>query len=243
MIRRLIDVLGSVFLLVLLSPVLLITALAVWISDPGPVFFRQTRTGRGGRPFQMIKFRSMRLNNLPVDTPEEIGEGRGHPLVTSAGRWLRRLKLDELPQLLNVLRGEMTFVGPRPAVPEQVARYTAFQRRRLEIPPGLTGWAQVNGGAEISWPERIVLEVWYVDHRSLGLDLRILCRTAGVILFGHKANQSAFQEALIYARRLAPPEELGLPLPLHSAPARAAISPGRHPTRCFRRAISHSEDR
>ena len=122
-------------------------------------------------------------------------------MVTSVGRWMRRLKIDELPQLLNVLCGEMSLIGPRPTIPEQVVAYSEFQRRRLEILPGITGWAQINGGIEISWPERIMLDVWYVDHRSLWLDIQILARTAAVILFGDQRNQGALNEARAHANR------------------------------------------
>jgi lipopolysaccharide/colanic/teichoic acid biosynthesis glycosyltransferase len=124
-------------------------------------------------------------------------------MVTPVGRWLRRFKIDELPQLLCVLRGDMTLIGPRPTVLEQVREYTAFQRRRLDVPPGMTGWAQVNGGIEISWPERILLDVWYVDHRSFWLDLKILRRTISVILFGQVPNSTSLQEAIGYAKQQA----------------------------------------
>ena len=121
-------------------------------------------------------------------------------MVTPVGRWLRRFKIDELPQLFCVLRGDMALIGPRPTVLEQVKEYTTFQRRRLDVPPGMTGWAQVNGGIEISWPERILLDVWYVDHRSFWLDLRILWRTIGVILFGETPDSTSLQEAIGYAK-------------------------------------------
>lgn len=211
MLRRLSDLIGSALLLLLASPVFLITAIAVWLSDPGPVLFKQSRAGWMGRPFEILKFRSMRLNNLPTDSPEEIGEGKGHPLVTPVGRWIRRFKVDELPQLFNVLFGQMSFIGPRPPMLDDLKSYTNFQRRRLNVPPGMTGWAQVNGGAEISWPERIILEVWYVDHRSFWLDLLILWRTITVIVLGHQSNPRALQRALAYALRIAAPEELELP--------------------------------
>jgi lipopolysaccharide/colanic/teichoic acid biosynthesis glycosyltransferase len=122
-------------------------------------------------------------------------------MVTPVGRWIRRFKIDELPQLLRVLRGDMTLIGPRPTVLEQVEEYTAFQRRRLHIPPGMTGWAQVNGGIEISWPERIMLDVWYVEHRSFWLDMKILWRTTAVVLFGEMPNPKSLEEAIAYARQ------------------------------------------
>lgn len=197
--QRLIDISLSSILLLLASPVLLITAWAIWLTDHGPVFYRQTRTGWLGRPFQLLKFRSMEVNHL---SPLAVGQVRGeHPMVTPVGRCLRRLKIDELPQLWNVLRGEMSLVGPRPALPEQTAAYTEFQRRRLLVRPGITGWAQVNGNIEFPWVERIVLDVWYVDHRSVWLDMKILFRTVVVIVLGEKSSERALEEACAYADR------------------------------------------
>jgi len=204
--RRLIDISCSLILLLLASPIFLVTALAIWLTDCGPVFYRQTRAGRRGRPFELVKFRSMKVHHI---SPLVVGQVRGeHPMVTRVGRRLRRLKIDELPQLFCVLRGEMTLIGPRPTVLEQVKEYTAFQRRRLDIPPGMTGWAQVNGGIEISWPERILLDVWYVDHRSFWLDLKILWRTIGVILFGEAPDSTSLQEAIGYAKQQAGEAEM-----------------------------------
>ncbi|HTD21233.1 MAG TPA: sugar transferase [Terriglobales bacterium] len=206
MVRRVVDVFGSAMLLLLVSPIFLITACAIWLIDRGPVFYRQTRAGLFGRPFKLLKFRSMRVNNLPAVI---VGQVRGdHPMVTLVGRWIRRFKIDELPQLLSVLCGDMALIGPRPTVLEQVEEYSAFQRRRLDIPPGLTGWAQVNGGIEISWPERIMLDVWYVDHRSFWLDMRILWRTTAVILFGEEPNPKSLEEAIAYAKQQAGEAEL-----------------------------------
>ena len=206
MARRLTDLMGGALLVLLASPIFLITSLAIWLTDRGPVFYRQTRAGLFGRPFKLLKFRSMWMHELP---PVQVGQVRNdHPMVTPVGRWIRRLKIDELPQLLNVLRGEMTLIGPRPTVLEQVEEYTAFQRRRLEIPPGMTGWAQINGGIEISWPERIVLDVWYIDHRSLWLDLRILWQTTAVILFGEEPNRKSLEEAIAHAKQQAGEAEL-----------------------------------
>jgi lipopolysaccharide/colanic/teichoic acid biosynthesis glycosyltransferase len=139
----------------------------------------------------------MRLNDRPLDRPEETAGA--DPLVTPIGRIIRRLKIDELPQLINVLRGEMSWIGPRPTVFAQIEKYSHFQRRRLEILPGMTGWAQVNGGAEIPWSERIILEVWYVDHRSFLVDIQILCKTIAVIIRGHKPNLQAVEQARCYA--------------------------------------------
>ena len=195
--RRLADLLGSCTGLLISAPLFLITAVAIWLTDHGAVFYRQTRAGLLGHPFELLKFRSMRVNDLPLDDVTEIREG--HPLVTPVGRWLRRLKVDELPQLLNVLRGDMALIGPRPALPEHVAHYDAFERRRLHVRPGMTGWAQVNGGIELVWPERIMLDVWYVTHRTLWMDLRILWQTIAVIVFGERRNRQALHEAMAYA--------------------------------------------
>src|SRR5215831_8103981 len=180
--RRLIDIFCSWILLLLASPIFLVTAVAIWLTDRGPVFYRQTRAGRRGVPFELVKFRSMKVHHI---SPLVVGQVRGeHPMVTPVGRWLRRFKIDELPQLFCVLRGDMALIGPRPTVPEQVKEYTTFQRRRLDVPPGMTGWAQVNGGVEISWPGRILVGVLYVDHRLFLLDLKDLWRTKRVDLFG-----------------------------------------------------------
>jgi len=198
MLRRLFDILGSGLLLMLTAPLFLLTALAIWLDDRGAVFYRQTRVGLHGRPFELVKFRSMYENDLPHDCVTEIGEG--HHLVTPVGKWIRRFKIDELPQLLNVFHGAMAIIGPRPALPEHLVDYTSFQRRRLDIRPGLTGWTQVNGGLNFTWPERIVLDVWYVDHRSFWTDARILWRTVAVVLFGEQYNPKALNEAIAYAK-------------------------------------------
>ena len=195
--RRFIDMIGSGILLLLTAPLFLITALAIWLNDRGDVFYRQTRVGLHGRLFELRKFRSMYVNSLPLDDVTEIRAG--HPLVTPVGKWIRRLKIDELPNLLNVLRGEMALIGPRPALLVHPVNYTPFQRRRLNIRPGLTGWAQVNGGIELTWPQRIMLDIWYVEHRAFWLDLKIMARTVGVVLFGEKRNRQALQKAIEYA--------------------------------------------
>jgi lipopolysaccharide/colanic/teichoic acid biosynthesis glycosyltransferase len=169
--------------LALTSPVLLVAALAIKLDSRGPAIYRSRRVGRGGVEFELLKLRTMHLGNEPVGVGTPV-LGRD-PRVTRVGHLLRRLSLDELPNLVNVLRGEMAVVGPRPTLAAQVEQYTAHQRRRLEVRPGLTGWAQVNGRAGIPWEERIELDVWYTDHRSLALDLRILARTVRLLLTGH----------------------------------------------------------
>jgi lipopolysaccharide/colanic/teichoic acid biosynthesis glycosyltransferase len=168
--------------LALASPLLLIAALAILIDSGRPVLYRQRRAGLRGAPFDLYKLRTMHPGADPVGVGTPVLHG--DPRVTRAGRVIRRLSLDELPNLVNVLRGEMAIVGPRPTLPAQVELYSPRQRRRLEVRPGLTGWAQVNGRAGIPWDERIELDVWYVDHCSPTLDLRILLRTARLLLTG-----------------------------------------------------------
>ncbi len=180
--NRVADVAIAGSALVLASPVLAIAALAVKLEDGGPVLYRQTRVGRNGADFELLKLRTM------VVGAETLGAGlsvnRGDPRITRAGRLLRKLSLDELPQLWNVVRGEMSVIGPRPTLRYQVEQYDERQRHRLDVKPGITGWAQVNGRAELPWADRIELDVWYVEHRSPRLDLRILARTPRALLGG-----------------------------------------------------------
>jgi lipopolysaccharide/colanic/teichoic acid biosynthesis glycosyltransferase len=178
--KRALDVLGATVGLTLSAPLLAASAVAVRLEDRGPVFFRQERVGQDGRLFEVLKLRTMVVNAHTQGAGYAVDKGDSR--ITRAGSLLRKTSLDELPQLWNVLRGEMSLVGPRPTLAYQVERYTDRQRRRLEVRPGLTGWAQVNGRASLSWPERIELDVWYVEHRSLALDLRILLRTVSVLL-------------------------------------------------------------
>ena len=181
--KRVLDIALAAALLVIASPPLALAALAIRLESGGPVFYRQLRVGRGGEPFELWKLRTM------VPGAEAMGAGiyviEGDTRITRVGRLLRRFSLDELPNLVNVLKGEMAIVGPRPTVQEQVDRYTDRQRRRLEVRPGITGWAQINGRTSLTWPERIELDVWYVENRSLRLDLRILARTARMLATGH----------------------------------------------------------
>ena len=169
--------------LVVMAPPLALAAVAIRLESRGPAIYRQRRVGRDGVEFELWKLRTMRADAEPSGTWEPLEAG--DPRVTRVGEFLRRFSLDELPNLVNVVRGEMAIVGPRPTIPEQVSEYTQRQRRRLEALPGLTGWAQVNGRAGIPWDERIELDVWYVDNRSLAIDLRILARTARLLLGGH----------------------------------------------------------
>jgi lipopolysaccharide/colanic/teichoic acid biosynthesis glycosyltransferase len=161
--------------LVLTSPLVGLAALATKLEDRGPILYRQTRVGKDGEDFELLKLRTM------VVGAERIGKGfavdQGDPRITKTGRLLRRTSIDELPQLWNVLRGDMSVIGPRPTLRYQVEQYDEHQRRRLEVKPGLTGWAQVRGRAALPWSERIELDVWYVDHRSPRLYLQILLKT------------------------------------------------------------------
>ena len=189
---RALDVALSAALLLITSPLLALAAIVIRLESRGPVFYRQLRVGRAGEPFQLWKLRTM------VPGAESIGAGlyvlEGDPRITRTGRLLRRFSLDELPNLVNVLRGDMAIVGPRPTVQEQVDRYTDRQRRRLEVKPGITGWAQVNGRASLPWPERIELDVWYVEHRSIRLDVRILTKTARMLATGHGLYSEDLQQ-------------------------------------------------
>jgi len=180
--------------LALASPVLAAAAIAIKLTDGGPVFYRQKRVGKNGADFELLKLRTM------VVGAERQGAGfavnEGDPRITRIGRMLRRLSFDELPQLWNVLRADMSIVGPRPTLRYQVERYTPHQRRRLEVRPGLTGWAQVNGRASLPWAERIELDVWYVEHRSARLDMRILARTPLALFRGtYKGEQGGWASA------------------------------------------------
>ncbi len=168
--------------LVVTSPLLAVAMVAIRLESRGSPIFKQRRVGKDGAQFDMYKLRTMVSGS---DSGPDLPLSQGDPRITRVGALLRRYSLDELPNLVNVLRGEMAIVGPRPTIPPQVERYTDRQRRRLEVKPGLTGWAQVNGRVSLSWPERIELDVWYVDHRSLWLDLRILVKTLWLLVSGH----------------------------------------------------------
>jgi lipopolysaccharide/colanic/teichoic acid biosynthesis glycosyltransferase len=182
MIRRALDIAISALALLLAAPALALAMVAIRLESRGPAIYRQRRVGRHGRPFDVLKLRTM------VAGAEHIGAGlaidAGDSRVTRVGALLRRTSLDELPNLINVLRGEMSLIGPRPTLPAQVAQYTERQRGRLAIRPGITGWAQVNGRASLPWSERIELDLYYIEHRSLALDLRILWRTPPLVLGG-----------------------------------------------------------
>ncbi len=177
------DIIIALLALAVLSPVLLIAAIAIKFGSRGPVFYRQRRVGLNGEEFEMLKLRTMVVGSDPVGVGTAVT--RDDPRVTGAGRVLRRTSLDEIPNLFNVLRGEMAIVGPRPTIPAQVIDYTPHQHRRHEVRPGITGWAQVQGRAGIPWEQRIELDVYYVEHRSARLDARILLKTLWLLITGH----------------------------------------------------------
>jgi lipopolysaccharide/colanic/teichoic acid biosynthesis glycosyltransferase len=181
-IRRSIDIVASSLGLLVTGPLLLAAMLAIKLESRGDAIYRQRRVGLNGRSFEVLKLRTM------VDGAEHVGAGlaidAGDARVTRVGALLRRTSIDELPNLLNVLRGEMSLIGPRPTLPVQVEQYTDRQRGRLAVRPGITGWAQVNGRASLPWAERIELDLYYIEHRSPALDLRILARTIAMVLGG-----------------------------------------------------------
>jgi lipopolysaccharide/colanic/teichoic acid biosynthesis glycosyltransferase len=165
------------------GPVIALLAVAIRLESPGHPIYRQTRVGRDGALFSIYKLRTMVAG--AEFTGAGLGIQAGDDRITRLGALLRRYSLDELPNLWNVLRGEMAIVGPRPTVEVQVHQYTPRQRRRLAVKPGITGWAQVNGRASLPWPQRIELDLFYVEHRSLALDIKILARTVRIVLSGH----------------------------------------------------------
>jgi lipopolysaccharide/colanic/teichoic acid biosynthesis glycosyltransferase len=181
-VRRAFDVLVAAGVLLITSPVVALAVLAIRLESPGHPIYRQRRVGKDGAPFDVLKLRTM------VQGAEGMGAGmavnEGDPRITRVGEILRRYSIDELPNLVNVLRGEMAIIGPRPTIPVQVEQYTERQRGRLAVKPGITGWAQVNGRTSLPWSERIELDLWYIEHRSWRLDLRILVKTAGMVLHG-----------------------------------------------------------
>jgi lipopolysaccharide/colanic/teichoic acid biosynthesis glycosyltransferase len=181
--KRVLDVLVAGAALAITGPFLAVVALIIRLESHGDPIYRQRRVGRGGMPFELYKLRTM------VSGAETMGAGlavdAGDQRITRLGALLRRTSCDELPNLVNVLRGEMSLVGPRPTVQVQVDRYTERQRLRLQALPGITGWAQVNGRASLPWHDRIELDIWYVEHASLRLDLRILARTLHMVATGH----------------------------------------------------------
>ena len=185
--KRAIDFTVALILLMLISPLLLAVYLAIKLTSPGPAFFLQQRAGYHGHAFQIYKFRSMVITHH-VNPAEQVY--LDDPGITPVGHFIRRFKIDELPQLWNVLIGDMSLVGPRPTLVEHMKDYTPEQARRLDVTPGLTGWAQVNGNVMLGLPQRLQHDVWYVDHLSFWLDVKILLMTIGVVLFGEKVKAS-----------------------------------------------------
>jgi lipopolysaccharide/colanic/teichoic acid biosynthesis glycosyltransferase len=202
--RRAFDVAVAGTALLLASPLLALAMLAIRLESPGHPIYRQRRVGKDGREFDVLKLRTM------VSGAEHMGRGlavsEGDARITRVGAFLRRTSLDEVPNLLNVLKGDMAIVGPRPTVPVQVGQYTERQRGRLAVKPGITGWAQVNGRTELPWSERIELDLWYIEHRSWRLDTRILWLTARMVLTGHglyRGDTPAWSESPVARRRSA----------------------------------------
>jgi sugar transferase EpsL len=187
--KRFFDILGAVTILALLWPVMLLTAIAVYFTMGSPILFRQLRPGYKGIPFTLVKFRTM----------SDLRDAQGKPLpdeerVTALGRFIRRRSLDELPQLLNVLKGELSLVGPRPLLMDYLDLYTPEQMRRHDAPPGITGWTQINGRNDLTWDEKFALDLWYVDNRSLKLDLKILALTVVQTAKGSGVREEGAQE-------------------------------------------------
>jgi lipopolysaccharide/colanic/teichoic acid biosynthesis glycosyltransferase len=181
-VNRVVDTALAGLGLAIASPALAVAAVAIRLEDGGPVLYRQRRVGLHGEEFELVKLRTMNVGAEREGAGYAVNEG--DPRITRAGRVLRRLSIDEIPQLWNVVRGDMSLVGPRPTLAYQVERYTPRQRRRLDVKPGITGWAQVNGRASVPWSERIELDVWYVEHRSPWVDLKILARTPAALFAG-----------------------------------------------------------
>ena len=180
-IKRLIDLFGSSIGLILISPILIISILGIEIFMPGPVFFKQVRAGYKGKPFNILKLRTMKIDTIAEENHDFSKDAER---LTFFGEILRRTKVDELPQLLNVFMGDMSLVGPRPTVIEQATKYDTFQRKRLDVVPGMTGLAQVNGNLTLSWEDRIKYDVFYVENWSLMLDMKILFKTVAIVVLG-----------------------------------------------------------
>ena len=186
--NRELDVAAAALGLAAASPVLALGALAIKLEDGGPILYRQRRVGLNGKEFELLKLRTMDVGAEQKGARLAVNEG--DPRITRIGRLLRRLSIDEVPQLWNVLRGDMSLIGPRPTLAYQVERYTPRQRRRLEVKPGITGWAQIHGRARLPWDDRIELDVWYVENRSPWVDLKILARTPLALLAGTYKGQT-----------------------------------------------------
>jgi lipopolysaccharide/colanic/teichoic acid biosynthesis glycosyltransferase len=187
---------------VVLLPLLTAAGLAIILVDGWPPIFRQSRAGLRGQTFMVTKLRTMQKVLPPPEVVGQVRAGHGG-VLPRVGGWLRRSRLDEVPQLLNVVRGEMRLIGPRPALESDATAYGWPEKRRLEVPPGMTGWAQVNGNTALSWEDRIALDLYYVDHRTALLDLKILLRTLGTIVSGEREDEANLRKARDHAHRLA----------------------------------------
>jgi lipopolysaccharide/colanic/teichoic acid biosynthesis glycosyltransferase len=181
-VNRIVDATLAGLGLAVSTPLLALAAVTIKLDDGGPVLYRQRRVGLNGEEFELVKLRTMKVGAEREGAGYAVNEG--DPRITRAGRMLRRLSIDEIPQLWNVVRGDMSLIGPRPTLAYQVEQYTPRQRRRLDVKPGITGWAQIHGRARVPWEQRIELDVWYVEHRSPWLDLKILARTPGALFAG-----------------------------------------------------------
>ena len=192
--KRLADIAAAVIMLLILAPFFAVVAIIMKLTDPGPVFFSQKRSGLRGKEFTIYKFRTMRIDRK--HDPFEYVSAE-HSDITRLGRMLRRVKFDETPQVWNILKGDMSLIGPRPTLPEQVVKYNDFERRRLEVRPGISGLAQIHGGITLSWPEKIKWDIHYVDHLGPMMDLRICLKTVVVILGGDKKFTRTIEQSKI----------------------------------------------
>ncbi len=193
LIKRYLDIIVSSFAIILLIPVWILLSLAIFLEDRHFIIFKQHRAGKDEKIFTIYKFRSMVVNNIP---PLELGAIKhNHYLVTRVGYFMRRLKLDETLQFLNVLKGDMSLVGPRPCLPSRIQSMSIIEMQRFKLLPGVTGWAEVNGNIELTWEEQLLFDLWYVQHWSLYLDIKILLKTVAVVVWGSKKNELALANA------------------------------------------------
>lgn len=185
-VKRAFDLVGGALALALASPILLLCAIAVWLDSGGPAIFNHDRLGLNGKLFNMLKFRSMYKNAADLRNPDgSTFNAQDDPRVTRVGRWLRKTSLDELPQLVNVVRGEMSLIGPRPDIPDALNHYRAEDHRRLQVKPGITGWAQIHGRNSLRWERRRDLDLEYVQKQSFWMDMRIILYTIPLVMLGH----------------------------------------------------------
>lgn len=181
LLKRLIDFFGSVLGLILISPLLIISAILIKLTMPGPLFFKQERVGKNGIKFSILKFRTMKVD---TEAEQNLDFSKDKDRITPVGKLLRRTKIDELPQLINVFKGDMSLVGPRPTIQQQVDNYTKFQLQRLDMKPGMTGLAQVNGNITLPWEQRIEYDVQYIHNFNIMLDFKILIKTIAIVVLG-----------------------------------------------------------